>query len=316
KNINFSITPQDYLEASNAGKILYVYHSHTTEEYKNFSDFDKINSVNHNIPYILYHIPSDTFSFFNDKELNSTEIVNKLAKIDANFTISSKDLAEALFRVGDSTKNTEISFDSLLKIISKSQNSISQSQNTVVNQSDKKDLPMKITKISDLTDVNLKEAKASDVTEFYDAEIKKISDKYVEDKNKVDNELKAAQTKSSELETKYNETSEKLTKVQEDLNKLVKAATEKGQEDKFTARMTYFDNEFDLDEKTRSVVGNQIKNVSDKDYEVIKENLETLLAAKKKNGKVFDKKTMKWVDPKEVEEEKEEKKETKASVKT
>jgi hypothetical protein len=194
-----------------------------------------------------------------------------------------------------------------------SENSLSQSNNTVVNINNDNKLPMKITKISDLNDTNLKEVKASEVAEFYDNEIKKISDEWETKKNKVDVDLKAAQDKSADLESKYNKATETLTKVQEDLTKLVKAAQDKEKEDKFTARMTYFDNGFDLDEKTRSVVGNQIKNLSDEDYTTVKENLETLLAAKKKSGKVFDKKTMKWVDPKEVEEEK---KETKASVET
>jgi hypothetical protein len=76
--------------------------------------------------------------------------------------------------------------------------------------------------------------------------------------------------------------------------------------------MNYFDAEYDLsEEKIRNIVARKIKGVDEKTYAEAKEEIELLLAAKKKSGKVFDKKTMKWVDPKEVADDK---KESKAST--
>lgn len=49
----FRVNPKDYLKASNLGEIVAVYHSHTNGN-QNFSEFDKFNSINHNITYVMY----------------------------------------------------------------------------------------------------------------------------------------------------------------------------------------------------------------------------------------------------------------------
>jgi len=49
----FRVNPRDYLQASNLGEIVAVYHSHTNGN-QNFSEFDKFNSINHNITYVMY----------------------------------------------------------------------------------------------------------------------------------------------------------------------------------------------------------------------------------------------------------------------
>lgn len=60
--IFFSISPQDYAKANLLGKIIAVYHSHPKGGY--FSEYDKTNSINHNLPFILYCVKSNSFSFF------------------------------------------------------------------------------------------------------------------------------------------------------------------------------------------------------------------------------------------------------------
>jgi TP901 family phage tail tape measure protein len=54
---------------------------------------------------------------FNNSALDSTQIVNKLASVDAAFAVSSADLAEALKRVGSSAQDVGVSFDQLLAIV-------------------------------------------------------------------------------------------------------------------------------------------------------------------------------------------------------
>lgn len=54
---------------------------------------------------------------FNNSALDSTQIVNKLASVDAAFAVSSADLAEALKRVGSSAQDVGVSFDELLAIV-------------------------------------------------------------------------------------------------------------------------------------------------------------------------------------------------------
>ena len=54
---------------------------------------------------------------FNSSALDSTQIVNKLASVDAAFAVSSGDLAESLKRVGSSAQDVGVSFDELLAIV-------------------------------------------------------------------------------------------------------------------------------------------------------------------------------------------------------
>tara|TARA_R110002020_G_scaffold85730_1_gene211378 strand:- start:8232 stop:8972 length:741 start_codon:yes stop_codon:yes gene_type:complete len=74
----FSLSTADYLRASRKGKIRSIYHSHPNTN-KTFSNYDILNSQAHRLDYILYNIPSNSFSFFDYKK-NKTFIYNKFFK--------------------------------------------------------------------------------------------------------------------------------------------------------------------------------------------------------------------------------------------
>lgn len=54
---------------------------------------------------------------FSGAALDSTTIINKLAAVDASFAVSSRDLADAIKRVGSTAEDTGVQFDSLLALI-------------------------------------------------------------------------------------------------------------------------------------------------------------------------------------------------------
>ena len=58
-----------------------------------------------------------TINSFSNAALDSTTIINKLANVDAAFAVSSRDLAEAIKRVGSSAKDAGVDFDELLGIV-------------------------------------------------------------------------------------------------------------------------------------------------------------------------------------------------------
>jgi TP901 family phage tail tape measure protein len=58
---------------------------------------------------------------FNETIVTSTELVNKFAKVDAAFAVSSKDLAEGIKRVGSTAQDTGVSLDSLIALITSTQ---------------------------------------------------------------------------------------------------------------------------------------------------------------------------------------------------
>jgi hypothetical protein len=197
-------------------------------------------------------------------------------------------------------------------ILDKIENSSSHIQKPDVKIEDiNKKTPMKLASIKDLTDENLKEVKASELTALFESEIKKISDNYVEKMNEDKNSIKASSDKTKELEQKLADIQKNYETVQSQLNEVINSNAAREKEDVFTARMASLDELYDLSAEDREIVGDMIKDLDTDKYTSVVKKLDTLLAAKKKSGKVFDKKTMKWVDPKEV---KEEEKEVKASI--
>ena len=57
---HFLISPSDYLKASKGGEILAFYHSHFSEE-DSFSEYDKLQSEQHNVKFILYCVKKNSF---------------------------------------------------------------------------------------------------------------------------------------------------------------------------------------------------------------------------------------------------------------
>tara|TARA_B100000902_G_C27173494_1_gene845101 strand:+ start:104 stop:841 length:738 start_codon:yes stop_codon:yes gene_type:complete len=76
---HFSILPSDYLKASRKGTVEAVYHSHNSNNDK-FSPNDILNSKSHNLPFVLYCAPKDSFSTF-DPEKSKTFWYDKTFKI-------------------------------------------------------------------------------------------------------------------------------------------------------------------------------------------------------------------------------------------
>lgn len=62
-----------------------------------------------------------TINSFSKTVLNSTQIINKFATVDAAFAVSSADLAEGLKRVGSTAQDTGVEIDSLIGLITAAQ---------------------------------------------------------------------------------------------------------------------------------------------------------------------------------------------------
>jgi TP901 family phage tail tape measure protein len=58
---------------------------------------------------------------FSRAGLTSTQIINKLANVDAAFAVSTKDLAEAISRVGSTAQDVGVDFDQLIAIVTAAQ---------------------------------------------------------------------------------------------------------------------------------------------------------------------------------------------------
>jgi len=80
KDKRFKISAQDYVAATRLGKICAVYHSHPTTEAK-FSEYDKFNSTNHKITYILFALKDNSFTQFDPSLSEFNEYIGRSFKI-------------------------------------------------------------------------------------------------------------------------------------------------------------------------------------------------------------------------------------------
>jgi len=62
----FRTNPKDYLAAIRLGKIVAVYHSHTKGK-ERFSEFDKFNSINHDLTYVVFNTETNSLAQFSPK---------------------------------------------------------------------------------------------------------------------------------------------------------------------------------------------------------------------------------------------------------
>lgn len=176
---------------------------------------------------------------------------------------------------------------------------ISQLNNVIVNETDININTMKLNSIRDLTDENLKEVKAAiDLVSVFEKEIQKINDDYVKQLNQEKETSKTAQATIESLETKLKEVDSKLANSAEQLNNLIKAQAAREQEELFSARMTAFDEKYNLTDEDREIVGDMIKELDAEKYQSVAKKLETLLSPKIKTAPVQE-----AVASKEVKEE-------------
>jgi len=192
--------------------------------------------------------------------------------------------------VSDITGNTEES-----DLLDMSEEIIA-SQDTVLDVRINKDtiIPMKLDKLDQLTDEALKEGKytVASIQDLVSETIKSANDKFLEEKNQKDNELKnieAKQKSSDEALAKALKDQEALTlslkETKESLETLLQEVKASKEAEDFSTRMSYFDNKFTLEEREREIVGSKIKNLNEDDFNKVRGELEVLLASKIKKTK-------------------------------
>lgn len=70
---------------------------------------------------------------FSSSALTSTEIINRLANVDAAFAVSTTDLAEAIRRVGSSADSVNVSFNEMIAIVTSVQQTTARGGNVIGN---------------------------------------------------------------------------------------------------------------------------------------------------------------------------------------
>lgn len=166
-----------------------------------------------------------------------------------------------------------------------SEEKLSQKENNDVNQNTQEgNIIMKITNLKDITDESLKTISASAVTDFIQEELKVASEKYNEEKSKVETELAQAKEDFENISSESKELKEELDRVKSSLQSLEEEKALKAKEDSFNQRMAFMDDTYELTDEDRKVIASQIGDLDEESFESYQKNMEVLLSAKNKKN--------------------------------
>lgn len=141
------------------------------------------------------------------------------------------------------------------------------SENFEQEKNEKENNKMLIKSIQDLNDDSLKQICATDIRALFEEEIKKASEKFAEEQSAKDSVIAETEKTKVELENQLEELKQVGEQLKAELEKIKIEAQARELEETFQNRMTTLDEEFDLDDEERQVIGEQIKNLDTDSFE-------------------------------------------------
>lgn len=171
---------------------------------------------------------------------------------------------------------------SLLTVLAENQNKISQSENADVITTKNLRKHMKITNIKDITDESIKEVTASSLVDFVETELKAASEKFAKEKQEKEVVAAELQKKHDELLKNHEQLTKDLETLKLSLHSLEQDKLVRANQVIFDARMSNFEDKYELSADELAVVGSQIKDSNDEQYKKIEANLVVLLKNKSK----------------------------------
>lgn len=184
--------------------------------------------------------------------------------------------------------------------------SLSSEKNVVINNKE----TMKINSIEDIKDEAMKEISASSIRDFIQQELDKASQSYVSLKNEKENAINQANQKIESISNENLKISQEVSKLQAEVEAFKQAEDQRQKQEIFSARMTEFDKEFDLSDEDRSLLAQDLKDISEDSFAAYKNKMAVLMKEKKKGAKKMQAEKM------EKMEEEKERKDMKASSET
>ena len=189
---------------------------------------------------------------------NNKEIDDDSAEVDA-----------AEVTLTESSQLSENPVETNINIISNKLDSeqLSASENFEQEKNEKENNKMLIKSIQDLNDDSLKQICATDIRSLFEEEIKKASEKFAEEQSAKDSVIAEAEKTKIELESQLEELKQVGEQLKAELEKIKIEAEAREIEETFQNRMTTLDEEFDLNDEERQVIGEQIKNLDTDSFE-------------------------------------------------
>jgi hypothetical protein len=168
-----------------------------------------------------------------------------------------------------------------------SEKNISQTEknNVIEFTEQQKTLAMLIKKIADITDESMKEVKASDVTSFIESEIKKASEEWVAKKAEDEQALETLRAEAESFKAEFEKAKAELEKVQADLDAMKEEVVAREMAEAFQSRMSALDEEYDLSDDDRQVIGSQIKEMDEESFSAWQSSFKVIAKEKAKSYK-------------------------------
>jgi chromosome segregation ATPase len=141
---------------------------------------------------------------------------------------------------------------------------------------------MKIKSVNDITDDLLKTVEANVVSDFIEEELRTASEKFAEEKNKLQTELEEAKQLREELNKNHEELKTKFETVEKTLAELEEEKTQRQAEARFNERMALLDEEYELNDEDREVLASDIKDMNNEDFQSYQKKIKVLLKDKTK----------------------------------
>ena len=172
-------------------------------------------------------------------------------------------------KLTESSQLSESPVETNINIISNKLDSeqIAASENFEQEKNEKENNKMLIKSIQDLNDDSLKQICATDIRALFEEEIKKASEKFAEEQSDKDRVIAETEKTKVELENQLEELKQVGEQLKAELEKIKIEAQARELEETFQNRMTTLDEEFELDDEERQVIGEQIKNLDTDSFE-------------------------------------------------
>jgi hypothetical protein len=186
-----------------------------------------------------------------------------------NLDIDSKDCNIINNKVIESSQSSQYSVETNINKISNKLDSekIAASDNFEQEQKEKENKKMLIKSIKDLNDESLKQVCATDIRALFEEEIKKASEKFAEEQAAKDGVIAEAEKTKAELETQLEELKQTGEQLKAELEKIKLEAEAREAQEVFQNRMSALDEEFSLDDEERQVIGEQIKDLDQDNFD-------------------------------------------------
>jgi len=177
-----------------------------------------------------------------------------------------------------------------------------------------KEETMKIKSTKDITDESLKQISASQIADFIEQELKTASEQFSVEKSSIENALKLAQDNHKTLLAEHTSLKDQVSTLKTSLDSAQAEMLKAAASEAFNARMSAFDQEYDLDADTRQILANDIASLDDESFAAYKNKMAVFMKSKKKGAKVENGEKEDSKEDKKEDDKEEKSKESKASV--